>query len=186
MPSGEQQFLMATQMIEDVMNLQEFLELHQLKFERHEHPAVMTVAESELLVPKLPGAKTKNLFLRDKKGLKHFLVTIPAALSVNLNQLGDALGAGRLGFASADRLLAHLGVTPGSVSMLGLVNDTAHNVQFVIDQALWDAEFVQAHPLINTATMIIPHAELLRFLAATGHAPQIISVPAQTAEDVAP
>ena len=88
---------MAPQTIEDVMNLQEFLELHQLKFERHEHPAVMTVAESELLVPKLPGAKTKNLFLRDKKGLKHFLVTIPAALSVNLNQLGDALGAGGWG-----------------------------------------------------------------------------------------
>jgi hypothetical protein len=59
-----------------------------------------------------------------------------------------------------------------------------HLVDF--DQTLWDAEFVQAHPLINTATMIIPHTELLRFLAATGHAPQIISVPAQTAEDVAP
>ena len=165
------------------MTLQEFLDRHDLRFERHEHPAVMTVAESELLMPKLPGAKTKNLFLRDKKGLQHFLVTIPAALSVNLNQLGDVLGAGRLGFASADRLLAHLGVTPGSVSLLGLVNDAAHNVQFVIDQSLWEATAVQAHPLINTATMIIPRAELRRFLQATGHVPQVISVPAQLAED---
>ena len=160
------------------LKLQDFLTLHSLKLERYEHAAVMTVAESELLVPALPGAKTKNLFLRDKKGVKHFLVTIPAALSVNLNQLGDLLGAGRLGFASADRLMKHLGVTPGSVSMLGLVNDTEHNVQFVLDQTLWDAAAVQAHPLINTATMIVPHAELVRFLAATGHEPHIISVPA--------
>ena len=168
------------------LTLQDFLIKHAIKFERHEHAAVMTVAESELLVPALPGAKTKNLFLRDKKGLKHFLVTIPAALSVNLNQLGDVLGAGRLGFASADRLLRHLGVTPGSVSMLGLVNDTAHHVQFVIDEALWDAPAVQAHPLVNTATMVVPHADLVRFLAATGHEPQIISVPANTAEEAAP
>lgn len=160
------------------LKLQDFLTLHSLKLERYEHAAVMTVAESELLVPALPGAKTKNLFLRDKKGVKHFLVTIPAALSVNLNQLGDLLGAGRLGFASADRLMKHLGVTPGSVSMLGLVNDTEHNVQFVLDQTLWDAAAVQAHPLINTATMIVPHAELVSFLAATGHEPHIISVPA--------
>ncbi len=168
------------------LKLQDFLIKHAIKLERHEHAAVMTVAESELLVPALPGAKTKNLFLRDKKGLKHFLVTIPAALSVNLNRLGDVLGAGRLGFASADRLLRHLGVTPGSVSMLGLVNDTAHHVQFVIDQALWEASAVQAHPLVNTATMVMPHADLVRFLAATGHEPQIISVPANTEEEAAP
>ena len=168
------------------MPLQKFLDVHGFVFECHEHPAVMTVAESELLVPQLPGAKTKNLFLRDKKGLKYFLVTIPAALSVNLRQLGDVLGAGRLSFASADRLLTNLGVTPGSVTLLSIVNDTAHNVQFVIDQALWDAPAVQAHPLINTATMVVPHADLIRFLAATGHAPQIVSVPAVAAEDSAP
>lgn len=167
------------------MTLEEFLNVHGLVFERYEHPEVMTVAEAESLVLQLPGAKTKNLFLRDKKGSKYFLVTIPAALSVNLKQLGDVLGAGRLSFASADRLLTNLGVTPGSVTLLGLVNDTAHNVQFVIDQALWDASAVQAHPLVNTATMVVPHADLIRFLAATGHAPQIISVPAVVAEDSA-
>jgi Ala-tRNA(Pro) deacylase len=69
--------------------------------------------------------------------------------------------------------------------MLGLVNDTAHNVQFVMDQTLWDAPAVQAHPLINTATMIVPHTDLVRFLAATGHEPQIISVPANQAEEPA-
>jgi Ala-tRNA(Pro) deacylase len=70
--------------------------------------------------------------------------------------------------------------------MLGLVNDTEHHVQFVIDQALWEAPAVQAHPLVNTATMVMPHADLVRFLAATGHEPQIISVPANTEEEAAP
>jgi len=156
--------------------------MHRIEMVRHEHAAVMTVAESEQLVPKLPGAKTKNLFLRDKKGLKHFLVTIPASLSVDLAKLGDALGAGRLGFASAERLFKHLGLTPGSVSVLGLVNDSEHCVQCVIDQRLWDSDAIQAHPLINTATMVIPHTQLEKFLAATGHTPLIISVPAANLE----
>lgn len=162
------------------MTLQEFLAVHGFVFECYEHPALMTVAESELLAPKMPGAKTKNLFLRDKKATKYFLVTIPAALTANLKQLGALLGVAGLSFASPERLLTHLGVTPGSVTMLGLFNDTAHNVQFVIDQALWDAHAVQAHPLVNTATMVVPHADLVRFLAATGHVPKIISVPAET------
>lgn len=166
------------------MNLNEFLAHHAIVLARHEHPAVMTVAESEKIVPSLPGAKTKNLFLRDKKGLKHFLVTIPAALAVDLAALGDLLGAGRLGFASAERLQKYLGVMPGSVSLLGLVHDTTHQVECVIDQRLWEAEAVQAHPLINTATMIVPHAELVSFLAATGHTPRIIAVPASVQERI--
>lgn len=162
------------------MKLQKFLTQNGFDFECHEHQAVMTVAESELL-PKLPGAKTKNLFLRDKKGMKHFLVAIPAALTVDLTVLGDVLGAGRLGFGSPDRLLKHLGVTPGSVSLLALVNDPEHHVQFVIDRSLWEADAVQAHPLINTATMVIPHEGLERFLITTKHTPQIITVPSSTA-----
>ena len=162
--------------------LEDFLSLHRIELARHMHAAVMTVAESEQLVPKLPGAKTKNLFLRDKKGLKHFLVTIPASLSVDLGRLGDTLGAGRLGFASAERLLKYLGLTPGSVSVLGLVNDVEHCVQCVIDQNLWDAEAIQAHPLINTATMVVTHAQLEQFLAATGHTPLVIRVPAANLE----
>ncbi len=94
----------------------------------------MTVEESERLVPPLPGAKTKNLFLRDKKGARHFLVTVPAARAVDLNALGAALGAGRLGFASPERLHKHLAITPGSVSLLALVNDAAGAVEFVIDR----------------------------------------------------
>src|SRR5262249_6829162 len=96
----------------------------------------------------------------------------------DLNALGEALAAGKLGFASPERLAKHLGVTPGSVSLLALVNDTDRAVELVIDRTLWEASAVQAHPLVNTATMVVAHADLERFLAATGHAPRVIDVPA--------
>lgn len=159
------------------MDLQRFLHDCGIAAPRHEHAAVMTVAESERLVPRLPGVKTKNLFLRDKKGARHFLTTLHHDRVVDLNALGEVLGAGRLGFASAERLQRHLGVTPGSVSLLALVNDRAGAVEFVIERALWDADAVQAHPLVNTATMVLSHADLERFLAATGHNARVIEVP---------
>ena len=158
------------------MNLVEFLARHRIDAQRFEHPPVMTVEESERLVPRLPGAKTKNLFLRNKKGDRHFLVTVPHDLAVDLNALGARLGAGRLGFASAERLERHLGITPGSVSLLALVNDAAHAVEFVIDRRLWQADAVHAHPLRNDATLALPHASLERFLEVTGHPPRILDV----------
>lgn len=160
------------------MNLDRFLQQHGITPARHEHPAVMTVEESERLVPSLPGAKTKNLFLRDRKGKRHFLVTAPHHVAVDLEALGEALGAGRLSFASPERLHKHLGLMPGAVSLLGLVNDEARAVEFVIDRSLWNATAVHAHPLVNTATMVIAHADLERFLAATGHEPRVIDIPA--------
>ena len=160
------------------MNIDDFLRRLGIAAARHEHAAVMTVEESEQLVPPLPGAKTKNLFLRDKKGARHFLVTVPAARTVDLNALGAALATGRLGFASPERLHKHLAITPGSVSLLALANDTAGAVEFIIDRSLWEAEAVHAHPLTNTATVILAHADLEAFLSATGHVPRVIDVPA--------
>ena len=162
--------------------------LHQLGIvpQRHEHAPVMTVEESDRLVPRLPGAKTKNLFLRDKKGLRHFLVTVRHDRKVDIMALGALLDAGRLGFASPDRLQRNLGVAPGAVSLLALCNDARGAVEFVIDQALWTAPSVQAHPLVNTATMILTHADLERFLVATGHAPTVIAVPEAGTKGPAP
>jgi Ala-tRNA(Pro) deacylase len=161
------------------MDLGEFLLKHDIHPVRHEHPPVMTVEESLRLVPKFPGAKTKNLFLRDKKGRRHLLVTVPHDKAVDIDALAAVIGVNGLGFGSAERLKKYLGITPGSVSLLSLVNDDARAVEFVIDQALWEAEAVHAHPLVNTATMVLPHADLERFLAATGHGPRVIDVPAK-------
>ena len=159
------------------MELEAFLRQHGIDAPRHAHPPVMTVEESERLVPKLPGAKTKNLFLRDKKGARHFLVTVRHDLAVDLDALGAVLEARGLGFASPERLKKHLGITPGSVSLLALINDSRAAVEFVIDRALWDASALHAHPLTNDATMVLAHTDLERFLNATGHTPRIIDVP---------
>jgi len=163
------------------MDLDSFLRHHGIGAPRHEHPAVMTCEESDRLVPTLPGAKSKNLFLRDRKGLRHLLVTVPPERAVDLNALGAALGVGRLGFASPERLHKHLAITPGSVSLLALMNDRDHAVEFVIDRTLWEAAAIQAHPLVNTATMVLAHADLERFLAATGHVPRVVDVPGSAA-----
>ena len=161
------------------MDLEAFLAAHGIDGQRHSHPPVMTVEESERLVPKLPGLKTKNLFLRDKKGRRHILVTVRHNLAVEIDALAAVLGARGLGFGSPERLMKHLGVTPGSVSLLALVNDKDRAVEFVIDRALWDAPAVHAHPLRNDATLVLPHAGLERFLAATGHAARVIDVPGE-------
>jgi Ala-tRNA(Pro) deacylase len=160
-------------------DLARFLREHGIAPHRHQHPAVMTVEESLRLVPKLPGSKTKNLFLRDKKARRHFLVSVPHDIAVDIDALGAMLGVSGVGFASAERLQRYLGVTPGSVSLLALVNDEALAVEFIIDRALWEADAVHAHPLVNTATMVLPHADLERFLAATRHVPRVIDVPAR-------
>jgi Ala-tRNA(Pro) deacylase len=161
------------------MDLEAFLRTHGIDAPRHSHPPVMTVEESERLVPKLPGLKTKNLFLRDKKGKRHILVTVRHNLAVEIDALAAALGARGLGFASPERLVKHLGVTPGSVSLLALVNDADRAVEFVIDRALWDAPAVHAHPLRNDATLVIAHADLERFIAATGHQPRVMDIPGE-------
>lgn len=136
----------------------------------------MTVEESLRLVPPLPGIKTKNLFLRDKKGARHFLLTARHDAAIKLDELAAGLEARGLGFASPERLMKHLGVTPGSVSLVALLNDQEHTVEFVVDRAVWEASAVQAHPLVNTATLVIPHDQLERFLAATGHSPRIVEI----------
>jgi Ala-tRNA(Pro) deacylase len=161
------------------MDLSAFLAQLGIAHQTVTHPPLFTVEESQALRGQIPGGHSKNLFLRDKKGARHFLVTVAHDVAVDLNALGAVLDAGRLGFASAERLQRHLGITPGSVSLLALVNDTAHAVEFVIDRRLWDADAVHAHPLVNRATMVIPHAALARFLAATGHSPRVVDVPAQ-------
>lgn len=143
-----------------------------------EHPAVHTIAEALSCPPALPGLMCKNIFVRDAKGRRHFLVIVPCDKRIDLLALGQLLQTSRLGMASPERLLQHLGVTPGSVSVLALLHDQAHAVELVLDQAVWDAPQVQAHPLRNTATIAMPHAAMAAFLAHTGHVPRVLEVPA--------
>jgi Ala-tRNA(Pro) deacylase len=160
------------------MDIFEFLRSRAIAFERCDHAAVFTAAEAEQHVPQLPGAKAKSLFLRDKKSERCWLVVVPYAKRVDLRALAQTVGSGKLEFASAAVLLERLGITPGAVSLLALCNDRSNAVDLVIDELTWEADALQCHPLINTATVVIARADLERFLAATGHAPRVMDVPA--------
>lgn len=124
----------------------------------------------------MPGVSLKNLFLRDKNGKRHFLVVVGYEKNVDLKKLKEVLEVQKLGFASEERLKKYLGVEPGSVTLLGLINDGEHIVEVFIDEKLWGESF-QCHPLVNTATLVISSEGIKDFLASTGHAYQIINVP---------
>jgi Ala-tRNA(Pro) deacylase len=158
-------------------DLYELLDENQISFERHDHPPVFTIEDVERLVPELSAARTKNLFCRDAKGRRHFLVVVSADKRVDMKALPAVLGSSRLSFGSSRRLEKYLGVDPGAVSVFALLNDTDHAVEVVIDKSLWRSERFQFHPLVNTATLVISRPGLERFLAATGHDPSFVEVP---------
>ena len=160
-------------------DLYKLLDENQIAFERHDHPAVFTVADVERLVPPLPAVKTKNLFLRDKKGKRHFLVVVPAHKRVNIKSLPGVVGADRLSFGSADRLKKYLAVDPGAVTLFAVINDPDHAVEVIIDEPLWDEDAFQFHPLVNTATLVISKDNLKRFLDVDGHEVKFLSIPEQ-------
>ena len=143
-----------------------------------EHPPVFTVEEAKALRGNLPGHHIKNLFLRNKKE-EMWLVVALEDRAIDLKRLGEVLGAGRLSFGSALRLKRHLGVEPGSVTPLALINDDSRSVQLALDRGLVDGHGapVNVHPLVNTMTTAMASADLLRFFEATGHAPRWLDFP---------
>jgi Ala-tRNA(Pro) deacylase len=138
-------------------------------YEVHRHPAVFTAEEAAQHWNGIAGARVKNLFLRNKKGDRHYLVMLDIGKQADLRQLVKVIGDDRLSFGSAERLLAHLGVTPGSVSPFGLIHDVHHTVRVIIDDDLRGAERLILHPNINTASVAIGAADFERFLAARGN-----------------
>jgi Ala-tRNA(Pro) deacylase len=154
-----------------------FFAEHGIEYQRQDHPPVYTCEEGLRLVPPLRGAKTKNLFLRDRKGQRHFLVTVGYEKAVDLRALREILGVSKLGFASPQRLERYLGVDPGAVSLLAVVNDTNREVEVIVDEGLWAAEAFQCHPLVNTSTLVVSRDDLCRFLEITGHAVRVLDVP---------
>ena len=127
------------------------------------------------------GIQTKNLFLRDRRGRRHWLLVTSCDKAVDLGALGPAIEANRLGLASAERLAAHLGVTPGSVTVLALVNDPGHAVELLVDAEVWRAGAWRCHPMVNSATLVIDQPDIERFLALTGHVPRVLDVPGRGA-----
>jgi Ala-tRNA(Pro) deacylase len=140
------------------------------------HPPVRTVAEAQELRGQVPGAHTKNLFLRDAKK-NYFMVCLEEDTKVDLKQLRSLIGArGSLSFGSPEMLQEKLGVLPGAVSPLCAINDSSGSVTFILEQKLLSADLLSCHPLTNDQTTSLSPDQLLAFLRETNHEPQIISI----------
>ncbi len=150
----------------------DFLDANSFVYQRIEHPAVFTCAEAEAHRPALIAVSTKNLFLCDKRGRQFFLAVTACEKTVKLDDLSLKLGVAHLRFGSEENLMRLLGVTRGSVTMMGLANDTEHKVELWLDSEIWQGEHFLSHPLVNTATLILSKAELERFFTLTGHSPK--------------
>ena len=150
-----------------------FLDANGFAYQRTEHPAVFTCEEAELHRPDVPAVSTKNLFLCDKKKRRFFLAVTSCEKTVRLDALASQLNVAHIRFGSEEDLMRLLGVTRGSVTMMGLVNDSEHKVELWMDSEIWQGEHFQSHPLVNTATLVLTRSELEHFFALTGHIPKL-------------
>lgn len=140
------------------------------------HAPAFTVEQAASLRGEIPGGHTKNLFLRDKKNAIYLVVALEDAV-IDLKGLHRVLGAtGRFSFGSPDLLKEVWGVTPGSVTPFGAINDTEGRVTVVLDAGMMEHETLNYHPLLNTMTTSLSRGDLVKFLESTGHSPRIEKV----------
>jgi Ala-tRNA(Pro) deacylase len=147
-----------------------------ISYKRHEHPPVFTVEEAVKHWEGITGAHCKNLFLRNKKGNRHYLLIIEHTKRADLRILTQQLGEDRLSFGSAERLMRYLGLEEGSVSPFGLLNDSQKEVQVVIDKDLKGVERINFHPNINTVTVGIEFSDFEKFLESCGNPVRYLSL----------
>lgn len=139
----------------------------EIPFDRYAHPPIATGDEGMEHWADIDAVHCKNLFLRNQKGTRHYLVILPVTKRADLRAVADQVGDGKLSFASAERLFKYLGVTPGSVSPFGLIHDDERHVRVFLDRELKTAQRISFHPNINTRTLVLSFADFERFLAST-------------------
>lgn len=150
------------------------LDTLQIHYDYIEHPPVPTVEEAMKYWAGIDSGHCKNIFFRNHKGDRHYLVILHHSSKLNIRELEQKLRQGKLSFASDRRLMQYLGLTPGSVSPFGLINDHSHHVHLFIEKALLGYERLSFHPNTNTASLIIPREGLFRFLEHTGNSYEFI------------
>ena len=141
-----------------------------IAFERYEHPPVASAAEADQHWAGIDAVHCKNLFLRNQKGDRQYLVIIVHTKRADLRAVATQIGDGKLSFASPERLMTYLGVTPGSVSPFGLIHDRDQHVRLLLDRDLKAARRISFHPNINTSTLTLAFTDFERFVASCGHA----------------
>jgi Ala-tRNA(Pro) deacylase len=152
------------------------LEALGIRFDRYQHPPLASAADAAPHSADIGAVLTKNLFLRNPKGTRHYLVIIELMKRADLRSIAQQLGDGKLSFGSPEQLMAMLGVTPGSVSPFGLVHDDARQVRVCLDRDFTTAGRISFHPNINTATLVLAFADFERFLASRGNSVQYVNV----------
>lgn len=140
-----------------------------IKYVKYDHPAVFTCEEADQYYAKMEGGHSKNLFLRNKKGDRYYLVIVRTDKKADFKSLCEKLLESKLAFASPERMLNVLGLTPGSVTPFGLINDQNKVVTVVIDEDLWKYDTLNYHPNVNTATLGVNRDDFKKFLDFCGN-----------------
>ena len=153
-----------------------YLEQHHIPFEIYEHPPVPTVEEALPYWKEIDAAHCKNLFFRNHKGNRHYLVILDHRRQLNIRDLEQKLKQGKISFASPKRMERYLGLSAGSVSAFGIINDHENHVHLFIDAALQSAERISFHPNENNATLVISFASFKRFLESSGNSYEFIAL----------
>ena len=156
--------------------LYELLDKLSIEFEYHEHPPLFTIEDAKIHWRDFNSGRCKNIFFRNHKGNRHFLVILEHLRQLNIKDLEQRLKQGKLTFASDQRLMKYLGVEPGSVSPFGLINDNTNHVHLFIDEALNGYERLAFHPNVNTASLVIRKDDLLKLLGYFGNSYEFISL----------
>ena len=147
----------------------DYLDKLGIKFDYYEHPEAPTI---EIAAQYYRGEGTtlcKNLFFRNHKGNRHYLVIMDSTHAMDIHDIEHKLHQGKLSFASPERMMKYLGVRPGSVSLFTLVNDANHEVTLFVDNGLRNAEKVSFHPNDNTASLVISNADMMKFIENIGN-----------------
>ncbi len=154
--------------------LYDLLENLSIQYEYHEHPPLATIEEAIIHWRDFNSGRCKNIFFRNHKGDKHYLVILEHLRQLDIHDLEKRLRQGKLTFASDKRLMKYLGVTPGSVSPFGLINDRENHVHLFIDEKLGEYDRLAFHPNLNTASLVISRSDFLRFLDHSGNSYEFI------------
>ena len=150
-------------------NVFSFLKRLNIDYEVFDHPAVFTVEDTKKYPINAVYGESKNLFLKNRKENKYYLVTLPAQKQLDLKNLATVLGEKGLSFANEENLMNYLGLSPGAVSPFGLINDINHEVIFVIENNLLEHKKLGFHPNINIQTVILATDDFKKFIASTNN-----------------
>ncbi len=152
------------------------LEELNISFEYYEHPPAPTIEEAKKYWVDLNATHCKNIFFRNHKGNRHYLVILEHTQALNIHDLEKRLKQGKLSFASEKRMVKYLGLKPGSVSPFGLINDKEKHVYIFLDKNLRNSDKISFHPNINTASLIINFKDFERFLELSGNSYEFLEL----------